>query len=148
MVDRSGTVHVLEFNCRLGDPETQVLMMRLQSDFLAALNAATLGRLSAVELTWTTKAAACVVAASAGYPRDVNDGKEISGLFEGTDDLMVFHAGTAFHPNDKKKIVSKGGRVLTVAALGSNTSNAAERAFEGLEKIRFEGMHYRKDIGS
>jgi len=148
MIDRSGTVHVLEFNCRLGDPETQVLMLRLQSDLLQALNAAVLGRLSSIELSWTNQAAACVVAASAGYPKEVRDGKVITGLpTQAATDLAVFHAGTVVDKGDKSRILSKGGRVLTVAALGATTQAAAERAYEALGQISFEGMQFRRDIG-
>ena len=149
MVDRSGVVRVLEFNCRLGDPETQVLMMRMQSDLLSVLHAAVNGNLQNVELHWKTKAAACIVAASKGYPRSVDDGKGINGLGSvSADDVMVFQAGTAFDPTQPERVISRGGRVLTVAALGGTVSEAAQRAYSTLEGISFDGMQFRRDIGS
>ena len=147
MVTRTGEVKVIEFNCRLGDPETQVLMMRLNSDLLTALEAAVDGKLSTVDLRWRPESAACVVCASAGYPREVEDRKAISGLFEPEADLQVFHCGT-YAPSDKpSEVRSKGGRILTVTALGSSMNDAVTRAYEGVARVSFEGMHFRKDIG-
>ena len=145
MVDKAGVVNVLEFNCRLGDPETQVLMMRLQSDLLAVLNAAVNGKLSTVDLKWSQLAAACVVACSEGYPGTVKDGVPVSGLFDGTDELMVFQAGTAFGA-DGKQVITKGGRVLAVTASGPQLSDAITKAYSGIEKVSFKGMQYRRDI--
>jgi phosphoribosylamine--glycine ligase len=147
IVDRSGVVRVIEFNCRLGDPETQPLMMRLRSDLLAALDAAVSGSLKSVDLQWKNEFAACIVGASRGYPRAVDDNKEITGLFDADDRLVVFHAGTKLDPKTPGKVVSKGGRVLSVTALGATLDEAVARAYQGMEKISFDGMHYRKDIG-
>ena len=147
IVDTDGTVQVLEYNARLGDPETQVLMMRLESDLLGVLDKAVSGNLGMAELRWRPEAAACVVAASEGYPSKVNDGKEISGLFPGDETLTVFHAGTRVSEGDPEKIVSKGGRVLSVTGLGRSSNEALRSVYRGLEKISFEGMHFRKDIG-
>lgn len=146
MVDKSGAIRVLEFNCRLGDPETQILMMRLQSDLFSALFAAVNGNLETIDLKWTKDAAACIVAASRGYPKAVDDGKVIDGLFEPTDRVVAFQAGTT--SDAEGRVVSKGGRVLAVAALGSTVSAALDNAYTNLKRISFDGMHYRKDIGS
>ncbi len=146
MIDRSGSIKVLEFNCRLGDPETQVILARLESDLLSTLQSAVRGDLASVDLKWSHRHACCVVAASRGYPGKVDDGKKIEGLFEPSEDLVVYHAGTA--PGEHAgEVLTKGGRILTVTALGKNAAQARERAYEGVTKISFEGMHYRKDIG-
>ncbi len=147
MVDRSGGVRVLEFNCRLGDPETQVLMMRLRSDLLATIAAAMVGDLASVELKWTTDAAACVVGCSEGYPGEVRDGREITGIFPGTDDLQVFLAGVPEKSTPSGRLLSKGGRILSVTALGESLDQALKKAYSGMEQISLEGMHYRRDIG-
>ncbi|MCB0359947.1 MAG: phosphoribosylamine--glycine ligase, partial [Bdellovibrionales bacterium] len=145
MVDTDGSVKVIEFNCRLGDPETQVLMLRLQSDLFTALHAAASGSLQSIDLRWRTDAAACVVAASRGYPEAVDDGKVIEGLFAPEDDLVVFQAGTT---KDADGLIrTKGGRVLAVAAYGSDVPAALKRAYEGMARISFDGMQFRKDIG-
>ena len=144
MVDEKGDAYVIEFNCRLGDPETEVLMLRLKSDLLKVLVAAVEDRLPAIELLWTTQAAACVVAASRGYPGELDDGKRIEGLFAGDDTLQVFHSGTISKDGE---VFSKGGRVLVVSALGDSVKEAVAKAYQGLEKISFEGMQYRNDIG-
>jgi len=144
MVSPTGEVSVIEFNCRLGDPETQVLLTRLDSDLLQVLYAATIGELSKVRLDWKDEAACCVVICSAGYPGKVDDGKEIQGLSKVDKDIIVFQAGT------KKvgdKILSKGGRILGVTALGSDLNTAIENAYRGVKQVSFEGMHYRTDIG-
>lgn len=147
IVDAGGKVRVLEFNCRLGDPETQVLLMRLQSDLVEVLNAATSGKLNSITLRWSTQAAACVVLASEGYPGEVKDGKPINGLFPEEHDLVVFHAGTRHAAGNDKEVITKGGRVLGVTAIGPTLNRALTRAYEGVERIKFEGMQYRKDIG-
>ncbi len=144
IVDSSGTAKVLEFNCRLGDPEAQVLMMRLRSDLLAACLAAVDGKLSTIDLQWAPQAAACIVAASRGYPRAVDDGKAISGLFDGDEKMTVFQAGTK---QENGTVLTKGGRVLVVSALGEDVNAALTQAYSGLEKIYFDGMQFRKDIG-
>jgi phosphoribosylamine--glycine ligase len=148
LVDRSGTAKVLEFNCRLGDPETQVLMMRMKSDLLAVLQAAVDVKLLSVELEWKPEAAACVICASRGYPGTVEDAKKISGLFEGDESLQIFHSGTKFASPGSKDVISSGGRILAVTALGSDLREALRLAYEAVEKISFEGMQYRKDIGA
>lgn len=145
MIDPAGAVRVLEFNCRLGDPETQILMLRLQSDLFSALLAAVNGNLETVELKWSKDAAACVVASSRGYPKQVDDGKVIEGLFEPSERIVAFHAGT--RGDEDGKVVSKGGRILAVAALGSSVSAALDNAYANLKRISFDGMHFRSDIG-
>lgn len=145
MVDAEGQAHVIEFNCRLGDPETQVIMMRLESDLAQVFEAAVNGKLSELELEWTREAAACIVLCSKGYPGPVEDKKLIKGLVPGSDSLQVFHAGTAV--NEKREVLSKGGRILGVTALGEDLPQALERAYAAVQRINFDGMHYRRDIG-
>lgn len=137
---------VLEFNCRLGDPETQPLMMRLQSDLLEVLLAVSEGRLDKVELKWDSRPAMCVVASSKGYPGSYPSGLEITGIADADamPDVKVFHSGTKA---DGKRILTDGGRVLAVTALGKTFADAQKRAYEAMGKIHFDGMHYRKDIG-
>lgn len=147
MVSPKGEVHVLEFNCRLGDPETQVLLMRMQSDLVEIIDAAVSGKLATVDIRWKPEAAACVVIASGGYPGTVDDEKVISGLFDDENDLVVFHAGTAQHPSNRNEVISKGGRILGVTATGATLNAAVKRAYDGVSKISFDGMQYRKDIG-
>jgi phosphoribosylamine--glycine ligase len=144
MVSPAGEVSIIEFNCRLGDPETQVLLARLDSDLLDVLYKATKGELSNVKLAWKKDAACCVVLCSAGYPGKVDDGKEITGLSNVGSDAIVFHAGTVARDN---KIFSKGGRILGVTALGEDLSSAIKKSYAAVEKISFDGLHYRKDIG-
>ncbi len=148
LVERTGAVKVLEFNCRLGDPETQVLMMRLKSDLLSVIEAAIDARLLNTELRWTDEAAACVVLASRGYPGTVDDGKTIYGLFPGSDDLRVFHAGTSSPPHALGTVQSSGGRILSVVGLGADVERAVSRAYEGVKQITFDGMQHRTDIGA
>lgn len=147
MVDKTGLVRVLEFNCRLGDPETQVIMMRLQSDLLTTIAAAANKELASIDLAWSSQAAACVVACSGGYPGTVDDGKIINGLFQGDERAMLFYSGAIRSNEQSKAIVSKGGRVLSVTAIGKDVSEACARAYQGMEAISFDGMHYRRDIG-
>ncbi len=137
--------YVLEFNCRFGDPEAQPLLMRMNSDLVDVLMAITEERLSRVSIEWRPEPAVCVVAASGGYPGSYEKGKEITGLDEvrKMPNVVVFHAGTSFRDG---KIVTSGGRVLGVTALGVNIKQARDRAYEALQKIHFEGMHYRRDI--
>jgi phosphoribosylamine--glycine ligase len=144
MIDGQGAPRVVEFNCRLGDPETQPIMMRLKSDLLDLVDHAIDGRLQEIEAEWDRRAALGVVLAAAGYPDAPRKGDEIVGLPRSEHDLHVFHAGTA----DKNgRVVTSGGRVLCVTALGDKVKMAAERAYEAAEKIHFEGMQYRRDIG-
>jgi len=134
---------VVEFNARLGDPETQVLMHRMASDFVEPLFAAAHGALDETPLDWKADPSVCVVLAAAGYPGSVQTGDRITGLdqmHEGT----VFHAGTKL---DKDVVVTSGGRVLGVTASGVTLDAAIHNTYDAVSKIHFEGMHYRKDIG-
>ncbi|MBI5643483.1 MAG: phosphoribosylamine--glycine ligase [Deltaproteobacteria bacterium] len=141
-----GKPKVLEFNCRFGDPETQPILMRLEDDLLELLMAAIEGRLQGVRLKWSEKAAVCVVMSSRGYPGEYLKGTEIHGLKEAAklDNVVVFHAGTALKAG---KVVTSGGRVLGVTALGDGIQEAIERAYEAAGKISWEGAYYRRDIG-
>jgi len=144
MIDRAGNPKALEFNCRLGDPETQPIMLRLKSDLLGLVERALAGKLSRVEAEWDRRAALGVVIAAHGYPDDPRKGDPITGIPAPADDCRVFHAGTRA---EGKALVTSGGRVLCVTALGDSVKMARTRAYEAVERIRFEGMQYRKDIG-
>jgi len=144
MIDRAGNPKTVEFNCRLGDPETQPIMLRLKSDLLGLVERALAGNLSQVEAEWDRRAALGVVIAAHGYPDDPRKGEPITGIAAPADDCRVFHAGTRA---DGKALVTNGGRVLCVTALGDSVKMARTRAYEAVERIRFEGMQYRKDIG-
>ena len=147
MIDRDGAPRVLEFNCRLGDPETQPLMMRLKSDLVDLVDAALDGRLDQARAEWDERPALGVVMAAAGYPGSYRKRDEVLGLEAATGpDLKVFHAGTAIDP-PTQKVITTGGRVLCVCALGATVAAAQRRAYEGVAKIRWEGAQYRKDIG-
>jgi phosphoribosylamine--glycine ligase len=137
---------VLEFNCRFGDPETQPLMMRLKSDLLEVMLAVAEGRLDQVELKWDPRPSLSVVATSRGYPGKYMTGAPITGITDadGMADVKVFHSGTRF---DGTHVVTDGGRVLSVTAIGNTIQQAQKRAYEAMSKIQFEGMHYRRDIG-
>ena len=134
---------VLEFNVRLGDPETQPLMMRLESDWGEVLLAAARGSLKMDRLDWSPEPATCVVLASGGYPGSFEAGKTIEGI-DKVEDAVVFHAGTK---QDGDRLVTAGGRVLGVTARGKDLKASIDRAYNAVGRIRFEGMHYRKDIG-
>lgn len=136
---------VLEFNCRFGDPETQVILPRLKSDLLDLLDATIDGRLSSIQIHWDSRVAVTVVMASGGYPDKYETGKEITGLeaVAKMADVQVFHAGTC---RENGHVVTAGGRVLAVTAFGHTTSDARVRAYAAVEQIRFEGCHYRRDI--
>jgi phosphoribosylamine--glycine ligase len=136
---------VLEFNCRFGDPEAQVVLPRLLGNFPELLLACVERNLSHYQLAWSADACVGVVLASQGYPGPVDTGKPISGLEDvaGQDGVQVFHAGTVAGDG---KVVTSGGRVLTVTALGSDLSDARRRVYEACSLIRFDGMHFRKDI--
>ncbi|HWR90641.1 MAG TPA: phosphoribosylamine--glycine ligase [Dissulfurispiraceae bacterium] len=140
-----GEPYVLEFNCRLGDPETQPVLTRLKSDFLEIAMAIAEEKLSDVRIEWNDDVSVCVVLASQGYPGAYEKGKVISGLDEvkAMKDVVVFHAGTSFRDD---AIVTNGGRVLGVTALGADTRAAKAKAYEAIAKIHFDGMHYRRDI--
>ena len=144
MIDRAGTPKALEFNCRLGDPETQPIVLRLKSDLLGLVERALAGKLSQVEAEWDRRAALGVVIAAHGYPDEPRKGDPITGIPPAADDCRVFHAGTRV---DGKALVTSGGRVLCVTALGDSVKMARTRAYEAVERIRFDGMQYRRDIG-
>jgi phosphoribosylamine--glycine ligase len=144
MIDKAGNPRTLEFNCRLGDPEAQPIMLRLKSDLVALLEHALEGRLDRAAADWDRRTALGVVLAAAGYPDDPRKGDAIGGLPKGTDDCRVFHAGTKI---DGGKLVTSGGRVLCVTALGDSLKVARARAYAAVDAIRFDGMQYRKDIG-
>ncbi|MFH0794911.1 MAG: phosphoribosylglycinamide synthetase C domain-containing protein [bacterium] len=138
---------VLEFNCRFGDPEAQAMLPRLESDLLELLSACVEGNLDpAMELKWRPESCACVVASSPGYPEAPEIGKTIRGLekFRAEKDVVVFYAGVA---REGEKLITSGGRVLGVSALGDDVETARARALAALKQINFQGMHYRKDIG-
>ncbi|MGA2877434.1 MAG: phosphoribosylamine--glycine ligase [Bryobacteraceae bacterium] len=134
---------VVEFNARLGDPETQVLMHRMASDFVEPLFAAAQGALDETPLDWNADPSVCVVLAAAGYPASVRTGDAITGL-DHVDRATVFHAGTRL---DKNAVVTSGGRVLGVTASGATLALAMNNAYENVRKIHFDGMHHRTDIG-
>jgi phosphoribosylamine--glycine ligase len=138
---------VLEFNCRFGDPETQVLMRRLSSDLLDLIEATLEGRLAEVQPVWDERPAVCVVLASGGYPGTIEKGKIIFGLeaLQADPDVVVFHAGTASHNG---KMVTNGGRVLGVTAMGTTLEEARVKAYAAANTISFEGKQLRHDIGA
>ncbi|MBX3620357.1 MAG: phosphoribosylamine--glycine ligase [Rhizobacter sp.] len=144
MIDEQGAPKTLEFNTRMGDPETQPIMMRLKSDLFDVLMAATEGTLDQVELQWDRRVALGVVMAAAGYPLSPRKGDAITGLPPEAADAMVFHAGTT---QQGDQVVSAGGRVLCVTALGDSVKMAQHRAYEVLQGIRFDGVQFRRDIG-
>ncbi|MDP2752515.1 MAG: phosphoribosylamine--glycine ligase, partial [Rhodocyclaceae bacterium] len=144
MIRPDGTLRVLEFNCRMGDPETQPIMLRLKSNFVHLLEAAIDARLDEVETEWDRRHALGVVLAASGYPESPRKGDVITGLDQPLDDLQVFHAGTA---EQDGQVVTSGGRVLCVTALGETVREAKTRAYERVESIHFAGMQYRHDIG-
>ena len=144
MIGEDGTPRVLEYNCRCGDPETQPIMMRLKSDLVPLCAAAVDGDLGAATADWSDEVCVGVVMASAGYPGDYARGDPIEGLereFQGT---KVFHAGTAISDG---RVVTAGGRVLCVCALGPSVTQAQALAYERIAQIRWNGAYYRTDIG-
>jgi phosphoribosylamine--glycine ligase len=147
MISSRGEPRVLEFNCRLGDPETQPLMMRLASDLTVILEAAIDQKLETVKAQWDPRPALGVVLAAQGYPGAYRKRDEIFGLdaAAGTD-FKVFHAGTTVDP-PSRKVITAGGRVLCACALGDDIAAAQKRAYQGAAKIRWEGMQFRRDIG-
>lgn len=151
MISKDGP-KVIEFNNRFGDPEAQSVLMRLDSDLADIFTAVTENRLSETEMKWSDKKAVCVVLASGGYPGSYEKGKEITGLDKVDEDVVVFHAGTASdHICDasscRSAIVTSGGRVLGVTAVGATHEEARQKAFDNVKRISFEGMQYRNDIG-
>lgn len=136
---------VIEYNCRFGDPETQVVLPRLKTDIMDIFDAINNETLSDLDIEWDDRACTCVIMASGGYPKSYPKGIEISGLTDGQlDGVTVYHAGTK---RDGDKLVTSGGRVLGVTALGESIEDALAKSYAGVEKIKFDGAHYRKDIG-
>jgi phosphoribosylamine---glycine ligase len=144
MISPNGEVKTLEFNCRLGDPETQPILMRLKSDLVKLAVHAVNGTLDQVEADWDRRTALGVVMASANYPDTPRTGDVITGLADGTNDVQVFHAGTAMNGDH---VVTSGGRVLCVTALGETVKYAQAQAYQVLNEIKFDGAQFRKDIG-
>ena len=144
MIDGDGKPKTLEFNTRMGDPETQPIMMRLKSDLVDVLMAATSGKLDEVELKWDRRVALGVVLAAGGYPLSPKKGDLISGLPKPTDEVVVFHAGTVAAGD---QIKTSGGRVLCVTALADSVKQAQTKAYDAARGIHFDGMQYRRDIG-
>ena len=148
MIDRAGNARTLEFNCRLGDPEAQVILARMKSDFGELIRAGIEGRLDRVEAQWDRRSALCVVLAAQGYPEAPQKGTPIAGIAPGGnpehEDVVVFHAGTA---QAEDGVVTAGGRVLGVTALGDSLKMAHGRAYDAVRRIHFPGMQFRSDIG-
>ncbi len=136
---------VIEYNCRFGDPETQVVLPRLKTDIMDIFEAINNETLSELDIEWSDEACTCVIMASGGYPKSYPKGIEITGLTEGQlDGVTVYHAGTAINDG---RLVTSGGRVLGVTALGNTLEEALEKSYAAVDKIKFENAHYRKDIG-
>jgi phosphoribosylamine--glycine ligase len=144
MIGKDGSVKTVEFNCRMGDPETQPIMMRLKSNLLSLLEHAVAGKLDQIEAEWDRRVALGVVLAAANYPESPRKGDVISGLPNESENVQVFHAGTETRDG---KIVTAGGRVLCVTALGDNVKQAQKNAYDALVGIHFDGMQFRRDIG-
>jgi phosphoribosylamine---glycine ligase len=144
MIDAAGNPKTLEFNCRLGDPETQPILLRLKSDLLELIERALEGRLDQAEAEWDRRCALGVVMAAGGYPDEPRKGDRIEGLPKPAEDCRVFHAGTALKDG---AVVTSGGRVLCATALGDSLKMARARAYEAVDAIRFDGMQFRRDIG-
>ena len=145
MIDAQGRPKALEFNCRMGDPETQPILLRMKSDFLEVLAAAIDGKLDALELQWDRRTALGVVMAAHGYPDSPRKGDAINGLPTEADDAVVFHAGTAL--DEAGVLRTSGGRVLCVTVLADNVRQAQQRAYDVARGIYFDGVQYRRDIG-
>jgi phosphoribosylamine--glycine ligase len=144
MIDPAGNPRTLEFNCRLGDPEAQPILLRLKSDLLDLVEHALAGTLDRTEADWDRRAALGVVLAAAGYPEEPRKGDAIEGVPKPMEDCRVFHAGTRLEGG---RVLTNGGRVLCVTALGDSIRMARTRAYEAVDRIRFDGMQYRRDIG-
>lgn len=145
MIDKVGHLKTLEFNCRMGDPETQPIMMRLKSDLVDVMLAACEGKLDQLELQWDRRTALGVVMAAAGYPENPRKGDVITGLPAAADDAMVFHAGTQL--GDDGQPVTSGGRVLCVTVLADSVKQAQQKVYDVARGIHFDGAQYRRDIG-
>ena len=143
LINVKGEPIVIEYNVRMGDPETEVVIPRLESDLVELFQAVVNEKLDEINLKVTDKSAATIMVVSGGYPEEYINGKEISGL-ETVHDSIVFHAGTK---NDNYKIITNGGRVLAVTSLGENFEEAIKKSYQNIEKLHFDTMYYRKDIG-
>ncbi|GAA0701349.1 phosphoribosylamine--glycine ligase [Paraclostridium ghonii] len=135
---------VLEYNVRFGDPETQSVLLRLETDLIEIIEAILENRLDEIEIKYDKKNAVCVMLTSGGYPESYENGKVITGLENMDEDIVLFHSGTKIIDN---KLVTNGGRVIGVSAKGNSLEEASKKVYENIEKIKFEGMHYRTDIG-
>jgi phosphoribosylamine--glycine ligase len=144
MIDADGQPRTIEFNCRMGDPETQPIMMRMKSDLVDLLDHAVNGTLDRAEVSWDRRAALGVVIAAGGYPEEPRKGDPVTALPADADDCVVFHAGTQAVDG---QLVTSGGRVLCVTALGDSVRSAQRRAYEAVAQVRFDGAQYRRDIG-
>ena len=144
MISPEGQIKTLEFNCRMGDPETQPIMARLESDLVEVLDKAIDGKLDEVELKWDRRIALGVVLAAHHYPDTPRTGDPINGIPNPSDDQIVFHAGTKLHDD---RLLTSGGRVLCVVGLADTVKAAQQKAYSAIEQIHFDGMQYRKDIG-
>ncbi len=144
MITKKGEVKTLEYNCRMGDPETQPILMRLKSDFFEMLYKSSTGHLDSTEIEWDKRTALAVVLASEGYPEAPKLNDEIHIEDRVISDSYIFHAGTIFRDN---KLLTSGGRVLAVTALGDSVKEAQSKAYETINTVKFNGAHYRKDIG-
>jgi phosphoribosylamine--glycine ligase len=144
MIDTQGNPKTLEFNCRMGDPETQPIMVRLKTDLVKVMEHAVEGTLDQIELEWDRRTALGVVMAAANYPESPRKGDVIKGIPAETDDSVTFHAGSVLE-NDQLK--TAGGRVLCVVGLGGTVRVAHKAAYKALDKIQFDGMQFRRDIG-
>jgi phosphoribosylamine--glycine ligase len=144
MIDAEGNPKTLEFNCRMGDPETQPIMARLKTDLVSVMEHAVAGTLDEIELDWDRRTALGVVMAASGYPDAPRKNDVITGIPEETEHSMTFHAGTAL---DNKTLTTQGGRVLCVVGLGDSVRVAQKHAYEALDQIQFDGMQFRRDIG-
>ncbi len=144
MIDAEGNPKTLEFNCRMGDPETQPIMARLKTDLVSVMEHAVAGTLDEIELDWDRRTALGVVMAASGYPDAPRKNDVITGIPEETEHSMTFHAGTSL---DNKALTTQGGRVLCVVGLGDSVRVAQKHAYEALDQIQFDGMQFRRDIG-
>jgi phosphoribosylamine--glycine ligase len=144
MIDQAGNVKTVEFNSRLGDPEAQVILPRLKSDLVPLIEAAIDGRLDQVAVEWDRATALGVVIAAAGYPNEPHKGDAITQLPDEREDCITFHAGTALEDD---QLITSGGRVLCVTALGETVRAAQKRAYDAVDEVAFDGMQFRRDIG-
>jgi len=144
MIDDQGNPKTLEFNCRMGDPETQPIMARLKTDYVSVLEHAVNGQLDQIELEWDRRTALGVVIAAKGYPDDPVKGAHISGIPAETPDCITFHAGTRL---DHGNVIVNGGRVLCAVGLGDNVKVAQKHAYDAVDAIKFDGAQARRDIG-